>query len=118
MFRVLITLVFSLSLSACETFRFPGVHRISIQQGNVVTQQMIDKLRPGMTKSQVRFVLGNAVIEDSLNADRWDYVYTLEVPDTVEVRKTLSLYFIDDRLSYFTGDYVPTEEYQALSQGQ
>ena len=117
LFRILIVSLLCLTLSACETFRFPGVHRINIQQGNVITQQMIDKLRPGMTKSQVRFVLGNAVIDDSLNADRWDYVYTLEVPDTLEMRKVLSLYFVDGKLSYFTGDYVPTDEYQALSQG-
>ena len=54
-------------IAGCSTFRFPGVHRITVQQGNVITQQMVDKLKPGMTKSQVRFVLGNAVIDDQLN---------------------------------------------------
>lgn len=86
-----------------------------MQQGNVITQQMIDKLRPGMTRSQVQFVLGNPVVEDSLDASRWDYVYTFQIAGGDTVRKLLSIYFVDERLSYFAGDYLPTEDYQALS---
>lgn len=102
------------ALAACSSFRFPGVHRITVQQGNVITQQMIDKLRPGMTKSQVRFVLGNAVVEDPLDADRWDYIYSISIRGAEPIRKVLSVYFIDERLSYFVGDFVPTEEYQNI----
>ena len=114
MFRVLFTLLMLSTLTACETFRFPGVHRITIQQGNVITQQMIDKLRPGMTRSQVRFVLGNAVVDHPLEQDRWDYIYTVDVPGKLSLKRVLSLYFIEDRLSYFEGNFVPTEEFQAL----
>lgn len=112
--RILLILLLASALSACSTFRFPGVHRITVQQGNVITQQMIDKLRPGMTKSQVRFVLGNAVIDDPLEAERWDYVYTIQIAGGNIIRKVLSLYFVDQRLSYFTGDFVPSEEYEAI----
>ncbi len=111
----LITLTFViLFVSACSTFRFPGVHRITVQQGNVITQQMIDRLKPGMTKSQVRFVLGNAVIDDALEADRWDYVYSIQIAGGQPIKKVLTVYFLDERLSYFTGDFVPSEEYEAI----
>lgn len=98
-----------LLISSCSTFRFPGVHRITVQQGNVVTQQMVDKLKPGMTRRQVQFVLGNPVINDQLDADRWDYVYTIEIPGLEKIHRTLQVYFIDERLSYFEGDYAPSE---------
>lgn len=96
------------SISGCSTYRFPGVHRITIQQGNVVTQAMIDKLKPGMTKSQVHYVLGATVIKDALNTSRWDYIYTIQVPGSLDVNKKLQLYFVDGRLSHFDGDYLPT----------
>ena len=97
-------------LSACSTFSFPGVHRITIQQGNVVTQQMIDKLRPGMTPNQVRFVLGNAILDDNLDQARWDYVYTVQLSGGKLTRRILSVYFEDGRLRHFEGDYKPSAE--------
>ena len=69
-----------------------------------------------MTKSQVRFVLGNAVIDDSLDVDRWDYIYTLSIAGGDQIRTKLSVYYVDERLSYFVGDFVPTEEYEAYRQ--
>ena len=75
---------------------------------------MIDRLKPGMTKSQVNFVLGKAVIDDPLEADRWDYVYSIQLPNGSVIRKILSIYFVDTRLSHFLGDFVPTDEYAAL----
>lgn len=104
----------SSALVGCSSFQFPGVHRITVQQGNVITQQMIDKLKPGMTRSQVRFVLGNAVIDDQLDADRWDYVYSIQIAGGNPIRKVLTVYFLDDRLSYFEGDFVPSDEYEAF----
>ena len=115
MIRITVILLLVAALTACSTFRFPGVHRITIQQGNVVTQQMIDRLKPGMTKSQVRFVLGNAVIDDSLEANRWDYVYSTQLPNGNVIRKILSVFFVDERLSHFMGDFLPTDEYDAMA---
>jgi len=112
--RTTVVLFFVAALTACSTFSFPGVHRITIQQGNVVTQQMIDRLKPEMTKSQVNFVLGNPVIDDPLEADRWDYVYSIQLPNGNVIRKMLTLYFVNKRLSHFMGDFIPTEEYEAL----
>ena len=76
---------------------------------------MIDRLKPGMTKSQVSFVLGNAVIDDPLEADRWDYVYSIQLPNGSVIRKILTLYFVGKRLSHFMGDFIPTYEYDALA---
>lgn len=97
-------------LAGCSTFHFPGVHRITIQQGNVVTQAMVDKLRPGMTRSQVRFVMGNPIVQDPLDKNRWDYYYSIKIGDKEAIRRELNLYFVNDRLSYFVGDFLPTKQ--------
>ncbi len=102
-----------LVLASCSTLRFPGVHRINVQQGNVISQSMIDRLKPGMTKSQVRFVLGNPVIDDSLNENRWDYIYTVQVAGGETQRQELILFFLDDKLSYFESDLLPAENEQS-----
>ena len=99
-------------VAGCSTFRFPGVHRINVQQGNVVSQAMIDKLKPGMTKSQVRFVLGNPVVNNTLDREQWDYIDTIQVAGGETRKLSLILHFEDERLSYFEGDYVPTEFHQ------
>ena len=69
------TFVGLLALAGCS---FPGVYKIDIQQGNVVTQDMIDQLRPGMTRRQVRFIMGNPLLVDTFHANRWDYLYSLQ----------------------------------------
>lgn len=97
--------VLTLVLTGCSGF--PGVYKIDIPQGNIVTQEMVDKLRPGMTKKQVRFIMGTPLVEDSFNADRWDYVYTLTDTDGSYTRERLTLQFIDDRLSGLAGDFRP-----------
>lgn len=108
--RIATLIILLVTLSACSTFRFPGVHRITIQQGNVISQSMIDKLKPGMTRSQVRFVLGNPIIDDALDQDRWDYYYSIQLAGGDPIRKKLQLFFVDERLSYFSGDFRPTSE--------
>lgn len=87
----------------------PRVHKITIQQGNVITQDMIDQLKPGMTRSQVAFVMGEPIARNTFNEDRWDYIYTVEIPGILKDQKRVSLYFENDVLAYFAGDYAPTE---------
>ncbi|MES2182255.1 MAG: outer membrane protein assembly factor BamE, partial [Pseudomonadota bacterium] len=64
--------------TACGT-ALPTVkpYKLDVQQGNVVTSKMLLQLRPGMTKSQVRFIMGTPLIQDSFHDKRWDYVYQL-----------------------------------------
>jgi outer membrane protein assembly factor BamE len=98
-----------LSTTGCSSFQFPWVYRLSIQQGNIVSQEMIDKLKPGMTKSQIQFILGNPILEDPLVQDRWNYIYTLQIPGQDLIQRELVIYFKENRLSYFKGDYAPSE---------
>ena len=87
----------------------PRVHRITIQQGNVITQTMIEKLKPGMTKRQVTFIMGESVLRNSFDPDRWDYVYSIQEPNVGVTKRSATLYGYDDLLAFFTGDYAPTE---------
>ena len=59
--------------------------------------------------------MGNAVIDDSLEANRWDYVYSTQLPNGNVIRKILSVFFVDERLSHFMGDFIPTDEYDAMA---
>ena len=106
----IIILAFIFITVGCSTFSFPGVHRISVQQGNVITQVMIDKLKPGMTRSQVRYILGNPVLDDTLNQDRWDYIYTNRIPGSKIQREILILHFLEDKLSFFDTEKSTSDE--------
>ncbi len=94
--------------SGCGSFGFPGVYRIDIEQGNIITQEMVDQLKPGMTRRQVRYILGTPLVEDSFNQSRWDYIYLVRNgPNTVDEQR-LSVFFEGDELSYFSGNFLPT----------
>ena len=88
--------------------RFPGIYRQTIQQGNVVTQEMINRLKPGMTRRQVRFILGEPVLANAFREDRWDYIYTIQIGSLDRLQQGLTVYFEDDALSYFEGDFLPS----------
>ena len=87
----------------------PGVtpYRIEIQQGNYVSQDMVAKLKRGMSRDQVRFVLGTPLVTDMFHADRWDYVFYRERPDKTRESRRLAVFFKDDRLDRVEGDVVP-----------
>ena len=104
-----LALTAALLLSACSSLEFPGVYKLTIQQGNIVSQEMVDRLKPGMTRSQVQFVLGNPVLADSFERDRWSYVYTIDIPGQATIERELIIVFEDDRLLRFEGDYTPSE---------
>ena len=87
--------------------KIPRIHRITVQQGNVITQEMIDQLKPGMTKRQVAFVMGEPVVRNPFDEDRWDYVYTIKIPRTDQIQTKMSLFFTNDLLTHFTGDLIP-----------
>lgn len=81
-------------------------YRIDIQQGNFVSQEMVGQLKRGMTRDQVRFVLGTPLVADIFHADRWDYVYYLEQPGKPRVERRLAVHFEGDRLARLEGDVV------------
>ena len=90
----------------------PRVYKINIEQGNVVTGEMLSQLEPGMTRRQVRYVLGTPLLENSFNRNRWDYVYSLRRGGKTLRQERLTVFFEDDKLSHFTGTLVPRPRQQ------
>jgi len=100
-----VVILCSLTLYGCSSFKFPGVYRIDVQQGNIITQEMVDQLQIGMTPRQVQFILGSPLLSDSFNLDRWDYYYSLKDGKGKFSEKRVTVYFKDDRLDRVTGEY-------------
>ena len=94
-------------LSACSSVpRIVTEYRIDVQQGNVLTQEMVSQLRPGLTRDQVRFILGTPVLMDMFHANRWDYFYWLKKGNSGEVdTRRFAVYFdADGKLISVAGD--------------
>lgn len=108
--KVLISVIAALLLAGCA--EFPGVYKIDVPQGNIVTQDMVDKLRPGMTQNQVRYVMGTPLITDSFNKNRWDYLYRLRSGKTgTTTQERLQLTFDDEgKLIGLSGDFRPSPQ--------
>ena len=85
-------------------YKLPGVYRISIMQGNVIEQDMLDRLKPGMEKHQVKFIMGTPTIIDPFHPDRWDYIYTFTYGANQRNQRHLALYFENGKLAYLDGD--------------
>lgn len=91
---ILLTLfLFSPLLSSCSTYK------MDIRQGNFVTPEMREKLKLGMTRQQVRYVLGTPLVSDAFHGNRWDYVYRLERGRKVIEQQNMTLYFEGDKLA-------------------
>ena len=97
----------ALTLTACSPLDSRWVHRIDIQQGNVIEQEQVDQLKPGMTKRQVRFLLGTPLVADTFHAQRWDYLYHFKPGYGETEKRRLTLHFSGDRLTNLEGDYRP-----------
>ncbi len=87
----------------------PFVHKIDIQQGNVVTQDMIAQLQLGMDKKKVNFVMGSPIIQDTFHGNRWDYLYVNQIGGKQAKRRRITLFFEDDKLARIEGDVKPAE---------
>ncbi len=85
------------------------VYRVDVQQGNLIETADIAAVEPGMTRSQVRFLLGTPVVEDAFHPDRWDYIYYLrEGRQKIADRRWLIVYFDGDRVKKVERD-VPVQ---------
>ncbi len=85
------------------------IYKIDIQQGSVLDQDMVNDLRPGMTKRQVSLVMGTPAVASPFHQDRWNYVNTISRRGGPEELKTLSLLFEENRLVKIEGDYLPED---------
>lgn len=90
-------------LGAC----FLSPHKVDVQQGNYLDAQTVSKLKPDMTRSQVRFLLGTPLISDPFHPERWDYVYMDFRGGTLKQQKRLTLFFDGDQLKRALTDFMP-----------
>ena len=106
---ILLSFIF---ISACS---IPQVYKLTVQQGNIVTQDMVNQLKEGMTKRQVAYVMGTPLIQSPYQQERWDYLYTLERRDKIVKSYQISVFFKDDLYTHFEGE-VPSEEKPEVQQ--
>jgi outer membrane protein assembly factor BamE len=85
-------------------------YKVDILQGNVLTQEQVQLLQAGMSREQVRDILGTPLLTSVFHADRWDYVFTLKRQGQPPQRRHLSVWFKGNQLERFDGDDVPTEQ--------
>lgn len=102
-----LTLMMMVTVVGCAGERTIKPFKLEIQQGNVVTSEMLLKLRPGMTKSQVQFILGTPLLIDSFHTNRWDYFYQLRKQGEIVSQRRVILDFDGEALVRVRGDVVP-----------
>ena len=92
------------------TLRNFGVYKLDINQGNYLSQDMVDRLRVGQTKAQVRQLLGTPLVASAFRDSRWDYVYEFTHQGRVVAHRTFTTYFVDDKLARWEGDEMPASQ--------
>ncbi len=85
-------------------------YKVEVVQGNFVSKEQVEQLKPGMSRQQVREVLGTSLLTDVFHTDRWDYVFTIRRQGVASQQRHLTLYFKGELLDRFEGDTMPSEE--------
>ncbi|MGV6825479.1 MAG: outer membrane protein assembly factor BamE [bacterium] len=94
--------------------RLPFIYHPQVQQGNIIEQEKINQLKPGMVKRQVQYVMGSPMLIDVFHQDRWDYYYSVGTSVELDIEKRLTLYFENGRLARIEGDYRPQQDVELL----
>jgi len=89
-----------------------GVYKLDINQGNYLTQDMVEKLKVGQTRPQVRQVLGTPLVTSAFHDNRWDYVYQYTRAGKLVEQRRFTVYFVDDKLARWEGDELPVSTAQ------
>jgi len=84
-----------------------GVYKIDINQGNYLSQDMVDRLQVGMTRQQVRATLGTPLVTSAFRDSRWDYVYEFTRQGRLREHRQFTVYFAEEKLSRWEGDEMP-----------
>ncbi len=93
------------------------VYKLAIQQGNLIEQKDINKLRLDLSKNQVVFVMGNPVVDDAFSDDKWIYINTfLDRNKGIDSSKRLELFFEDEKLVSAQGDFEIPEDLKKKSE--
>jgi outer membrane protein assembly factor BamE len=103
----IITCFSCLMLCACSMADWSLVHRIDVQQGNVIDQDALNQLTPGMTRRQVQYVIGSPMVADTFHQDRWDYIYRMQTGKGEVSEQHVTLFFKDDTLTSISGSMRP-----------
>ena len=105
----IITAVFlTLTLGACA---FPGVYKINVQQGNIITQDMLSQLQTGMTKRQIHFVLGTPIARNVFSDKYESYIYSYQPADGELQQQVINVYYQNGVFTHYEGE--PLEEHPA-----
>jgi outer membrane protein assembly factor BamE len=104
--RLGLALLLGAALSACS---FLQPYRVPVVQGNVVTREQVGALRPGMSRIQVRDILGTPLLASVFHANRWDYVFTLQRQGAEPQARRVTVYFKGETLERFEADALPSE---------
>lgn len=107
-FTALVAAALVLTLDGCSL-----IYKLPTRQGNVIDQKQIDQLQVGMTRDQVRFLMGTPVATSPFRDDRWDYVGYYRSPRGAVTDRVVSLYFSSDKLSRMEGTTPPADSAQA-----
>jgi outer membrane protein assembly factor BamE len=103
--KLLSSALLIVAVSGCTAVSdFVKPYRIDVRQGNYITQDMVSQLKPGMSREQVRFVLGTPLVSDIFHADRWDYVYRFQPGKGAAQERRLTVIFEGGRLLRLDGD--------------
>ncbi len=105
------------ALTACGSMRsattsMAGIvkpYKVEVVQGNFVSKEQVSALRPGLTRNQVREVLGSPLLSSVFHDDRWDYVFTIRRQGVEPQSRRLTVFFKGDALDRFEGDDMPSE---------
>jgi len=124
---LIMTFILSSFLFACSSTKslddkmlavadtLPGVYKIDVIQGNVITQEMINQLRPGMDKRQVKFILGTPLLVDPFHKERWDYFYDLKKAGKQQKKERITVFFEGDKLINLAGNFKPSNEFKPMA---
>ncbi len=109
---VVVTLTLALAAGCSRTgipspADLPIVYKIDVQQGNLVTQDMLAQLEPGMDKAKVKYIMGTPLVTDTFHADRWDYIFTMQERGGERTQRRVSLFFTDGKLARVDGNVKP-----------
>lgn len=102
-------LIGAVALAGCAIDRLPFVYKPDMHQGMIITQDMVNQLRPGMTRRQVEFVMGPPTITDSFHPNRWDYIQAKKPGGERFESQRVTVFFEGDKLESVSGDLQPAD---------
>ena len=114
-YRHLIFFLTFIFLTACSVkspidYFEAKIYKLDVQQGNIITAEMLMGLKPGMTRAQVKYVLGTPLIQDSFHENRWDYIYKMIKDDRLIEERHVVVRFEDDELVDVKGDIIQSND--------